>query len=341
MRRSSASTRSRRSAAASRASAGRHLPDSSASGASRTSGGTAASERFQLDRISGGPGSASRRRARRRRSTRAPRPCGGLELAARHAGDRSTAPVTWVTPSRRRARRRPQRWIRPSSVASPSPDRPPPGRRRSLGGDVDRGLLRGPGAEVEADRAGEPRDLLVLQPPASRSPLEPVVVGAARAHRADVRDLGQRRSATSSRGRRTSGRGWDGDDRVGVDAAGPPRGPGSGGASPRRPVGLGEPGGGGEDRPGVAHRDVVAQKLPTFATAAAKSIAPNTSIRGLGRSPHEDARMPPRAARRRVRRSGRVVAGREQAQGVVADRVVGAGGAGVWGWRSGPRADSP
>ena len=47
-------------------------------------------------------------------------------------------------------------------------------------------------------------------------------------------------------------------------------------------VGVGEPRRGGEDRAGVAHGDLVAEEGPHPATAAAKSIAPKTSIRGRG-----------------------------------------------------------
>ena len=59
------------------------------------------------------------------------------------------------------------------------------------------------------------------------------------------------------------------------------------GQEPMRPldhhlVGLREPQPGGEHAARVAHRHVVGEELPTRETAAAKSIAPNTNIRGDG-----------------------------------------------------------
>ena len=58
-------------------------------------------------------------------------------------------------------------WIRPSVAPSRSPDAAP-AAGDDLGGDADRGLLRRAGAEVEPDRAGQPASSSSVSP-ASRS----------------------------------------------------------------------------------------------------------------------------------------------------------------------------
>ena len=57
-------------------------------------------------------------------------------------------------------------------------------------------------------------------------------------------------------------------------------------------VGLGKATGRGEDGPRIAHRHVIAEEAATLATAAAKSIAPKTSIRGFGAKPQTKTRIP-------------------------------------------------
>ena len=90
-------------------------------------------------------------------------------------------------------------------------------------------------------------------------------------------------------------------------------------------VGLGEAALRREDGPGVADRHVVAEEAPTRATAAAKSMAPKTSIRGLRRErPHEDPHALAAALAVGAVGQRRVVAGREQPERVVVDRGVGA-----------------
>ena len=64
--------------------------------------------------------------------------------------------------------------------------------RDDLGADRDRGLLRRAGADVEPDRRHDPRDVGVGEARLPQ-PHDATFVGAARAHRADVPDLGLHR----------------------------------------------------------------------------------------------------------------------------------------------------
>ena len=81
------------------------------------------------------------------------------------------------------------------------------------------GLLRRPGTEVQPDRAGEPRELLVAQPRLAQ-PRQAVVVGTARAHRADVGELGQVQRDLEQRYVELGVVGQHGDDGARVDPAG-------------------------------------------------------------------------------------------------------------------------
>ena len=144
--------------------------------------------------------------------------------------------------------------------------------------------------------------------PASRSRVQPVVVGAPGAHRADVGDPG-RRSATSSSGTSNLGS-WvsTADHGAPVDPAGVRLGL----QVAVRPL--------DDDLVGV--REAVRWRRPagrrrrsrgsrgtrpTRATAAAKSIAPKTSIRGRGANGRDEH---PQSPRRGARRRGRSAASR-------------------------------
>ena len=94
---------------------------------------------------------------------------------------------------------------------------PPPSD--DLGGDADRGLLRRARSEVEADRAGQPVQLVVGQAGLAQ-PRHPVVVRAPGPHRADVRDVGQPQGDLEQGYVELRVVGEHGDDRAGVDPTG-------------------------------------------------------------------------------------------------------------------------
>ena len=150
--------------------------------------------------------------------------------------------------------------MRPSVRASRSPAAAPPAGD-DLGGDADGGLLGGAGTEVEADRAGEPGRARRRSRPASRSrssrsswvrrePIAPTYATSGS------------RSATSSSGTSNFGS-WVSTQSTVRGSIRPASASArdSGAASrrpPRRPPGNGWR---GEDRPGVADRDLVAEEL--------------------------------------------------------------------------------
>ena len=167
-----------------------------------------------------GVGRCSRSRAPARRRTAAVRRMPGT-------GDQPSGFVSpWIRPS-----------VTPSRCAAAAP-----AAGDDLGRDADRGLLRRPGAEVEPDRAGQPVELLVGQPGLAE-PLQPVVVGTPRAHRADVGHLGHPQRDLEQRYVELRVVGQHGDHGARVDPAGLVLGGrGSGAASrrpPRRPRGTG------------------------------------------------------------------------------------------------------
>ena len=96
-------------------------------------------------------------------------------------------------------------WIGPVPSRSDATPGPAGAHRDDLGADRDRGLLRGPRADVEPDRrhhAGQPG----VVDPGFAQPLDPRRVGPPRSHRPEVAHVGLR-APRRSPGRRTSRRG--------------------------------------------------------------------------------------------------------------------------------------
>ena len=161
--------------------------------------------------------------------------------------------------------------------------------------------------------------------PASRSRAEPVVVGTPRAHRADVRELGQPQRHLEQRDVELGVVGEHGEHGARVD----PPGLVLGGEVAVRPVddhlvGVREPARGGEDGPGVADGDVVAEERAHPRDRRREVDRAEDQQPRLGRErPHEDPH--PLAPALAVGPVGerRAVPGREQPDGVVPDRVVG------------------
>ena len=130
--------------------------------------------------------------------------------------------------------------------------------------------------------------------PGLAQPGEPVVVGTPRAHRADVRHLGQPQRHLEQGYVELRVVGEHREDGARVDPAGRrARRRGSGAASrrpPRRPPGSGC---WSRRRAGRRRRSRGSRgSAPTRATAAAKSMAPKTSIRGLGANAQTKTRIP-------------------------------------------------
>lgn len=142
----------------------------------------------------------------------------------------------------------------------PAGDRCLPLQRDDLGRDGHGGLLRGPGAQVKADRAAQSLQFGLGQP-CLREPVPPVLVGAPGAHRPDVSDVGQAQRDLEQRDVELGVMGQHAEDGSRVD----PPSLRLGAEIPVRPlhddlVRAGEPGRGGEHRARVAHSDPVAEE---------------------------------------------------------------------------------
>ena len=138
----------------------------------------------------------------------------------------------------------------------------PPHRRAMISAAIDTAVSSGVRrAQVEPDRAGS-RASSVSVTPGLAQPGQPVVVGAARPHRADIADLGQPQRDLQQRNVELGVVGQHADDGAGVDLARRRAArPGSGAASRRRPrrrSGTGRAV--AKTGAGVAHRDPVAEQ---------------------------------------------------------------------------------
>ena len=182
-------------------------------------------------------------------------------------------------------------WMAVATSARPRAGTAMPGRD-DLGGDGQRGLLRGARAEVEADRGVQVRDLGVGET-CFAQPLGASGAGAPRAHGPDVGDR-QPQGLDQQRDVELGVVGEHRDDRARINAGGLQVAvrPGD-----HDVVGLGEAAARGEHRPGVADGDVVAQVLPD-AHQGARTPRPRRSL--LTRCP-APCRRRPRPAPRRVR----------------------------------------
>ncbi len=172
-------------------------------------------------------------------------------------------------------------WIAPSVTPSRSP-RPPHWRAM-----ISAAMLTAVSSGVRAPRSRpigeESRASSSSLDPRLAEPLEPVLVGAPRPHGADVGDLGQPQRLPQHRHVELGVVGEHADHRPAVE---PPR-LGLGGEIAVRPLdddllGRREPP--RVAKTGRASHTVTAypRKRPMWATAAAKSMAPKTSIRGRG-----------------------------------------------------------